>query len=97
MKETKITTKLNNFLEWSLYFDINKFRSMDDMHEYEIIIDGGDIKFKDKYDIIHNLSMEQFVEFTLTEQQTQRIFDNTLKMKKVERFIEFGCNLKKIL
>lgn len=96
-RSIKITTKLDNFLEWCLYFDINKFRCMDDMHEYEIIIDGGDIKFKDKYDIIHNLSMEQLVEFTLTEQQTQRIFDNTLKMKKVENFIKFGCNLKTIL
>lgn len=94
MKGTKITTKLDNFLEWCLYFDVNKFRCMDDMHEYEIILDGGDIKFKDKYDVIHNLSMEQFVEFTLTEQQVHMIFDSILRMKKIENFIRNGGNLK---
>ena len=94
MKETKITTKLDNFLEWCLYFNVNKFRCMDDMHEYEILLDGGDIKFKDKYEVIHNLSMEQFVEFTLTEQQVHMIFDSILRMKKIENFIRNGGNLK---
>ena len=94
MEGTKITTKLNDYLEWCLYLDINKFRCMDDMHEYEIVLDGGDIKFKDKYDVIHNLSMDQFLEFTLTDQQVQMIFDNILKMKKIENFIKIGGELK---
>lgn len=94
MNGTKITTKLNDYLEWCLYLDINKFRCMDDMREYEIILDSGDIKFKDKYDVVHDLSMEQFVEFTLTEQQVQMIFDNILRMKKIENFIKIGSELK---
>lgn len=93
MKNTKVTTSLGKFLEWCLYIEVNKFRCMDDSKEYEIVLDSGEIRFKDQYGQIQELESRQFVEFTLTDDQEQIIFENIKKMWKVEYFIKFGGDL----
>lgn len=61
MKKTKITTTVDNFLNWSLYLEINAFRCMDDMKKYEIYLTSGDIKFKNQNGIILDLDGKQLV------------------------------------
>lgn len=88
MRKTKLTTTLDNFLNWSLYLDIKEFRCMDDMKIYEIYLTSGNIKFKNKDGIILDLDGKQLIEFNLTERQEKEIFENIIKVRKLENFIK---------
>lgn len=88
MRKTTLTTTLDNFLNWSLYLDIKEFRCMDDMKTYEIYLTSGNIKFKNKDGIILDLDGKQLIEFNLTERQEKEIFENIIKVRKLENFIK---------
>ena len=90
MKKTKLTTTLENFLNWSLYLDIKEFRCMDDMKIYEIYLTSGKIKFKNKNGIILDLDGKQLIEFILTEEQEKQILENIIKMRRLENFIKYN-------